>query len=170
MKTILTAFVAIILTLEMIYPVGAVNTPNVDEIEQMLKRVENNMKMASNVVSAAKKQGEQLVENKVAEKAELKEAVATAETKIEAMTSTMLYMGVDTGLVGMDTASINNMLKLNGLITFSISLSSISIFNSNFVVIIFFGVSEATFSMSIPPSVLLIKAILELCLSTKHDK
>ena len=115
MRTILTAFVAIILTLEMIYPVGAVNTPNVDEIEQMLKRVENNMKMASNVVSAAKKQGEELVENKVAEKAELKEAVATAETKIEAMTSTMLFMGVDTGLVGMDTASINNMLKLNGL-------------------------------------------------------
>jgi regulatory protein YycH of two-component signal transduction system YycFG len=116
MKTILTAFVAIILTLEMIYPVGAVNTPNVDEIEQMLKRVENNMKMASNVVSAAKKQGEQLVENKVAEKAELKEAVATAENKIEAMTQINTMYATKMLESGIDTATVDNSLIFKGAI------------------------------------------------------
>jgi ABC-type uncharacterized transport system substrate-binding protein len=116
MKTILTAFVAIILTLEMIYPVGAVNTPNVDEIEQMLKRVENNMKMASNVVSAAKKQGEQLVENKVAEKAELKEAVATAENKVEAMAQINTMYATKMLESGIDTATIDDSFIFKGAI------------------------------------------------------
>lgn len=116
MKTILTAFVAIILTLEMIYPVGAVNTPNVDEIEQMLKRVENNMKMASNVVSAAKKQGEQLVENKVAEKAELKEAVATAENKVEAMAQINTMYATKMLESGIDTATVDNSMIFKGAI------------------------------------------------------
>ena len=39
-----------------------------------------------------------------------------------------------------------------------------------FTVIIFSGLFLATFSISIPPSVLEIKAILELFLSTMHDK
>ena len=116
MRTILTAFVAIILTLEMIYPVGAVNTPNVDEIEQMLKRVENNMKMASNVVSAAKKQGEQLVENKVAEKAELKEAVATAENKVEAMAQINTMYATKMLESGIDTATIDDSFIFKGAI------------------------------------------------------
>lgn len=116
MKTILTAFVAIILTLEMIYPVGAVNTPNVDEIEQMLKRVENNMKMASNVVSAAKKQGEQLVENKVAEKAELKEAVATAENKVIAMAQINTMYATKMLESGIDTATVDNSMIFKGAI------------------------------------------------------
>lgn len=116
MKTILMAFVAIILTLEMIYPVGAVNTPNVDEIEQMLKRVENNMKMASNVVSAAKKQGEQLVENKVAEKAELKEAVATAENKVEAMAQINTMYATKMLESGIDTATVDNSMIFKGAI------------------------------------------------------
>jgi ABC-type uncharacterized transport system substrate-binding protein len=116
MKTILTAFVAIILTLEMIYPVGAVNTPNVDEIEQMLKRVENNMKMASNVVSAAKKQGAKLVENKVAEKAELKEAVATAENKVEAMAQINTMYATKMLESGIDTATIDDSFIFKGAI------------------------------------------------------
>jgi len=116
MKIILTAFVAIILTLEMIYPVGAANTPNVDEIEQMLKRVENNMKMASNVVLAAKKQGEQLVENKVAEKAELKQAVAIAENKVEAMAQINTMYATKMLESGIDTAMIDDSLVFKGAI------------------------------------------------------
>ena len=116
MKIILTAFVAIILTLEMIYPVGAANTPNVDEIEQMLKRVENNMKMASNVVLAAKKQGEQLVENKVAEKAELKQAVAIAENKVESMAQINTMYATKMLESGIDTATIDDSLVFKGAI------------------------------------------------------
>jgi DNA-binding Xre family transcriptional regulator len=111
MKTILTAFVAIILTMEMIYPVGAVNTPNVDEIEMMLKRIERNMKMALVVVSSAKKQGEKMVESKVVEKAELKEAIAIAETKVEQLEQTneifvakMMDAGIDTAQFVIDDA------------------------------------------------------------------
>jgi hypothetical protein len=111
MKTILTAFVAIILTMEMIYPVGAVNTPNVDEIEMMLKRIERNMKMALVVVSSAKKQGEKMVESKVVEKAELKEAIAIAETKVEQLEQTneifvakMMDAGIDTAQFVIDEA------------------------------------------------------------------
>ena len=50
------------------------------------------------------------------------------------------------------------------------SLFEILSFKSIFVVIIFPGFSTATFSISTPPSTLLIKAIFELSLSTKHDK
>lgn len=116
MKPILTAFVAIIFAVEMICPVGAVNTPNVDEIEQMLKRVENNMKMASNVVSAAKKQGAKLVENKVAEKAELKEAVATAENKVEAMAQINTMYATKMLESGIDTATVDNSMIFKGAI------------------------------------------------------
>jgi ABC-type uncharacterized transport system substrate-binding protein len=99
MKHILTAFVAIIFLLEMIYPVGAVNAPNVDEIELMLKKVENNMKMASAVVSVAKAKGEALVESKVEEKAELKQAVEMAESKVAIYATKMLESGIDTATI-----------------------------------------------------------------------
>ena len=60
--------------------------------------------------------------------------------------------------------------KLKG----SIILLTLSSFTfsaiSTFVVIIFSGVSLATFSISIPPSVQLINAIFELSLSTKQER
>jgi hypothetical protein len=64
----------------------------------------------------------ELVADKVAEKAELKEAVAAAEAqtlkaqaKVEKYAVTMMFLGVDTAMAEMDTVSINNMLRLNGL-------------------------------------------------------
>ena len=61
--------------------------------------------------------------------------------------------------------------KLNIEITFSIcKLLGPSSFKSILVVIIFSGFSIAIFSISIPPSVLLMNAIFELSRSTKHDK
>jgi hypothetical protein len=45
----------------------------------------------------------------------LEKEIAKAESKIEAMATTMMFMGVDTSLVGMDTASIANMMRLNGI-------------------------------------------------------
>jgi hypothetical protein len=59
--------------------------------------------------------GEAMVESKVAEKAELKEAVVKAQAKAEKYAKTMMFMGVDTALAEMDTLSLNNMMKLNGL-------------------------------------------------------
>jgi regulatory protein YycH of two-component signal transduction system YycFG len=98
---------------ELIFPVKALNSPNVDEIEEMLKNVEKNMKMASQVVSVAKQKGEKLVESKVEEKAELKEAVVNAEAKIEVMEKKnevflqrMVEIGLDTSIVPSEEAKL----------------------------------------------------------------
>jgi uncharacterized protein YejL (UPF0352 family) len=94
----------------------------VDEVEAMLGKITKNLQAASVATAEAKAMGEAMVESKVAEKAELKEAVVKAqakaqvfELKAEKYATTMMIMGVDTALAEMDTVSLNNMLKLNGL-------------------------------------------------------
>ena len=94
----------------------------VDEVEAMLGKITKNLQAASVATAEAKAMGEAMVESKVAEKAELKEAVVKAqakaqvfELKAEKYANTMMIMGVDTALAEMDTVSLNNMLKLNGL-------------------------------------------------------
>jgi hypothetical protein len=94
----------------------------VDEVEAMLGKITKNLQAASVATAEAKAMGEAMVESKVAEKAELKEAVVKAqakaqvfELKAEKYANTMMIMGVDTSLAEMDTLSLNNMMKLNGL-------------------------------------------------------
>jgi uncharacterized protein YejL (UPF0352 family) len=94
----------------------------VDEVEAMLGKITKNLQAASVATAEAKAMGEAMVESKVAEKAELKEAVVKAqakaqvfELKAEKYATTMMIMGVDTSLAEMDTLSLNNMMKLNGL-------------------------------------------------------
>lgn len=103
MRYFIILFCVFIMAVEIAFPVGAVTTPPVDEIEMMLKRVENNLRQASAVVSVAKTKSEALVEAKVEEKAELKEAVAVAEEKIvaleevkEVFAAKMIAAGIDT--------------------------------------------------------------------------
>ena len=68
-------------------------------------------------------------------------------------------------------AGIGSMLKLKTEIILLISsVEGPDFFKSILFVIILFGVSFATFSISIPPSVLLINAIFDDSRSTKHDK
>ncbi len=87
-------------------PLGAVNQPPVDEFEQMLKKIEGNLQLASAVTSVAKAQGEKLVESKVQEKKELKENLEKAtqelkvvEAKVEVFSARMIEVGLDTGVV-----------------------------------------------------------------------
>jgi len=87
----------------------------VDEVEAMLGKITKNLQAASVATAEAKAMGEAMVESKVAEKAELKEAVVKAQAKAEKYAKTMMFMGVDTSLAEMDTLSLNNMMKLNGL-------------------------------------------------------
>ena len=73
--------------------------------------------------------------------------------------------------IDLTAISFCSSLNLNIEIMLSISFAfGPSSFNSILFVIILWGVSDATFSISIPPSVLLIKAILEDSLSIKQDK
>jgi hypothetical protein len=55
----------------------------------------------------------EMVESKVAEKKALKADVVKAQAKAEKYAKTMMFMGIDTADI--DTASISNMIKLNGL-------------------------------------------------------
>ena len=106
MKHILFIFLAIIIGFEIFMPLGAVNQPPVDEVEQMLKKIEGNLRLASAVTSVAKAQGEKLVESKVQEKKELKENLEKAtqelkvvEAKVEVFSARMIEVGLDTGVV-----------------------------------------------------------------------
>lgn len=105
MKNILFLFIGIIIGFEVFMPLGAVNQPPVDEIEQMLKKVENNLQTASSVTSVAKAQGEKLVQAKVQEKKELKQnlekatdKLKVAEEKVEVFSARMVEVGLDTAL------------------------------------------------------------------------
>jgi hypothetical protein len=89
MRYFVILFCLFIAAIEIAFPVGAVTTPPIDEVEAMLKKVESNLRQASAVVSVAKAKGEKMVEGKVQEKAELKEAVIVAEKKAEAVVEQM---------------------------------------------------------------------------------
>ena len=87
-------------------PLKAIQQPEVDEVEMMLKKIEENLKMASQVTSVAKSAGEKLVSNKVQEKAELKQAVADANAQVsdlkkqnETFATRMKEAGIDTSAV-----------------------------------------------------------------------
>jgi Tfp pilus assembly ATPase PilU len=103
-------------------PIQAVQQPPYDEIEAMLKKVEGHLETAGQATKLAQTMSASLIAEKVEEKAELKEAVAAAEAqtlkaqaKVEKYAVTMMFLGVDTAMAEMDTVSINNMLRLNGL-------------------------------------------------------
>jgi len=103
-------------------PIQAVQQPPYDEVEAMLKKVEANLQTAGQATKLAQTMSAELVAEKLEEKAELKEAVVAAEAqtlkaqaKIEKYAVTMMFLGVDTAMAEMDTVSINNMLRLNGL-------------------------------------------------------
>lgn len=120
MRYLVIFFLFFILAVEIAFPVGANTTPEIDKIEAMLAKIESNLKQASAVISTAKATSAKMVESKVAEKAELKQAVVAAEAKVEVYAARMVYSGVDTTMPAqgepiVDTVSINNMLKLNGL-------------------------------------------------------
>ena len=103
-------------------PIQAVQQPPYDEIEAMLKKVEANLQTAGQATKLAQTMSAELIEKKVEEKAELKQAVVEAQAqtikaqaKVEKYAVTMMFLGVDTAMAEMDTVSINNMLRLNGI-------------------------------------------------------
>jgi ABC-type multidrug transport system fused ATPase/permease subunit len=82
-RTLIVAFCFFIIAIELAFPVGAITTPPVDDIEMMLAKIQKNLAMASEVTKIAHQKSEKLVEAKVEEKKELKEAVVVAEAKVE---------------------------------------------------------------------------------------
>jgi hypothetical protein len=120
MRYLIIFFLFFILAVEVAFPVGAAPQPEYDKIEALLARIEGNLKQAAGVISVAKAKSAEMVEAKVQEKAELKEAVVQAEAKASVYAARMVYNGLDTAMPAegepvVDTVSLNNMLKLNGL-------------------------------------------------------
>jgi len=115
MKNLLIVFSALFITGYIFTSATAKQSPQIDEIDALLSKVSKNLQSAGEVTKMAQTMNAKMVESKVAEKKALEKEVAKAESKIEAMATTMMFMGVDTSLVGMDTASISNMMRLNGI-------------------------------------------------------
>lgn len=115
MKNLLIVFSALFITGYIFTSATAKQSPQIDEIDALLSKVSKNLQSAGEATKMAQKMNAKMVEAKVEEKKALEKEVAKAESKIEAMATTMMFMGVDTSLVGMDTASIANMMRLNGI-------------------------------------------------------
>ena len=106
MRTLVLIFCILFLAIELAFPVGAVTSPPMDEVEMMLANIQKNLAMASEVTQMAQKTSAKLVDAKVEEKAELKEAVVAAETQVKAMeqvnemyAAKMIANGIDTTVV-----------------------------------------------------------------------
>ena len=122
MKNFALVFLTVLFLGWICTPIQAVQQPPYDEIEAMLKKVEANLQTAGQATKLAQTMSAELVEKKVEEKAELKQAVVEAQAqtikaqaKVEKYAVTMMFLGVDTAMAEMDTVSINNMLRLNGI-------------------------------------------------------
>ena len=89
-------------------PIQALQQPQYDELEAMLKKVEANLQTAGQATKLAQSMSAEMVESKVAEKAQLKQAVAAAESQVQAMqqvneifAAKMIANGMDTALTPM---------------------------------------------------------------------
>jgi flagellar hook-basal body complex protein FliE len=106
MKYVVIALFAIVISIEIAFPVRAISMPPVDEIEMMMAKIQDNFRMASEVTQMAQSKSAALVAQKQQEKADLKEAVVAAEQKVDAiqkkseiLSAKMIANGIDTTTV-----------------------------------------------------------------------
>ena len=115
MKNLLIVFSALFITGYVFTIAHAKPSPQIDEIDALLNKVSKNIESSGEATKMAQTMNAEMVESKVAEKEALKADVAKAQAKADKYAKTMMFMGVDTAIADMDTISLNNMLKLNGL-------------------------------------------------------
>ena len=112
MKHITLLFVACFFVGIIATPIEKTKSVPVDEVELMLQKISDNLEMASVATAQAKAMGEKMVAEKVEEKAQLKEAVAIAENKVDAMTKKVEVFSAKMIGAGIDTSEAP--LKLSG--------------------------------------------------------
>lgn len=116
MKKIILLFCFYIFCVGLIIPLGAIDSPNVDEVEAMLKKIENNLKNASEVTSIAKAKGESLVKAKIKEKADLKTEVQKAKSEVsELKKQNDIFINKMIG-AGLDTSNNEPEFQYSGLL------------------------------------------------------
>ena len=112
MKHITLLFVACFFVGIIATPIEKTKSVPVDEVELMLQKISENLEMASVATAEAKAMGEKMVAEKVEEKAQLKEAVAIAENKVDVMTKKVEVFSAKMIGAGLDTSEAP--LKLSG--------------------------------------------------------
>ena len=112
MKHITLLFVACLFVGIIATPIEKTKSVPVDEVELMLQKISENLEMASVATAQAKAMGEKMVAEKVEEKAQLKEAVAIAENKVDVMTKKVEVFSAKMIGAGLDTSEVP--LKLSG--------------------------------------------------------
>jgi hypothetical protein len=112
MKHITLLFVACFFVGIIATPIEKTKSVPVDEVELMLQKISENLEMASVATAQAKAMGEKMVAEKVEEKAQLKEAVAIAENKVDVMTKKVEVFSAKMIGAGIDTSEVP--LKLSG--------------------------------------------------------
>ena len=112
MKHITLLFVACFFVGIIATPIEKSKSVPVDEMELMLQKISENLEMASVATAQAKAMGEKMVAEKVEEKAQLKEAVAIAENKVDVMTKKVEVFSAKMIGAGIDTSEAP--LKLSG--------------------------------------------------------
>jgi hypothetical protein len=112
MKHITLLFVACFFVGIIATPIEKTKSVPVDEVELMLQKISENLEMASVATAQAKAMGEKMVAEKVEEKAQLKEAVAIAENKVDVMTKKVEVFSAKMIGAGLDTSEAP--LKLSG--------------------------------------------------------
>lgn len=112
MKHITLLFVACFFVGIIATPIEKTKSVSVDEVELMLQKISENLEMASVATAQAKAMGEKMVAEKVEEKAQLKEAVAIAENKVDVMTKKVEVFSAKMIGAGLDTSEVP--LKLSG--------------------------------------------------------
>jgi hypothetical protein len=112
MKHITLLFVACFFVGIIATPIKKSKSVPVDEVELMLQKISENLEMASVATAQAKAMGEKMVAEKVEEKAQLKEAVAIAENKVDVMTKKVEVFSAKMIGAGLDTSEAP--LKLSG--------------------------------------------------------
>jgi hypothetical protein len=112
MKHITLLFVACFFVGIIATPIEKSKSVPVDEVELMLQKISENLEMASVATAQAKAMGEKMVAEKVEEKAQLKEAVAIAENKVDVMTKKVEVFSAKMIGAGLDTSEVP--LKLSG--------------------------------------------------------
>jgi hypothetical protein len=112
MKHITLLFVACFFVGIIATPIKKTKSVPVDEVELMLQKISENLEMASVATAQAKAMGDKMVAEKVEEKAQLKEAVAIAENKVDVMTKKVEVFSAKMIGAGLDTSEAP--LKLSG--------------------------------------------------------
>ena len=106
MRYALIALFAFALSIEIAFPVRAISVPPVDEIEMMMAKIQDNLRMASEVTQMAQTKSAALVAQKQQEKADLKEAVVVAEQRVDAITQVNEMFAAKMIANGLDTTTV----------------------------------------------------------------